>query len=109
MVVTTTCNKIYYLSDSICYLKLLLLLDGNVDKHTIKENQLDGQYLMMYVRMYPKVWNEKPSLRFEIMGCHYSKLLERDECISIMTYNDVVTLKTRCGVHMHFIYEISMH
>ncbi|KAM9320236.1 coagulation factor V [Gastrophryne carolinensis] len=45
------------------------LFQGNVDSSTIKENVFEPPIAARYIRIYPTKYNNKPTLRMELLGC----------------------------------------
>jgi hypothetical protein len=44
-------------------------LEGNQDRNTLSENQIDPPIVASMLRLFPTNYHEKPSLRAEIFGC----------------------------------------
>uniref|UniRef100_A0A6I8P7S7 Coagulation factor V n=1 Tax=Ornithorhynchus anatinus TaxID=9258 RepID=A0A6I8P7S7_ORNAN len=43
--------------------------EGNSDASTIKENKIDPPIVAKYIRIYPTLYNRRPTLRLELLGC----------------------------------------
>ncbi|XP_076807104.1 uncharacterized protein LOC143450437 isoform X3 [Clavelina lepadiformis] len=47
----------------------VLTFTGNVDSYTPVTNRLPTQIVTSYIRLYPRMYQEYPTLRMEILGC----------------------------------------
>ena len=71
--------KFAYSADGLMYLFIAgcdgndRVFSGNIDRDTVVENTLKTAVAARYVRVYPLVWQQHMSLRWEVYGCDIGK------------------------------------
>ena len=52
------------------YILSVQIFTGNIDRHTVVTNALQSPFSARYVKILPKTWNGRPSMRVEYYtGC----------------------------------------
>lgn len=51
------------------------MFEGNHDGNTVVKNEFDVPIIAQYIRINPMRWRDKISMRVELYGCDYGKIL----------------------------------